>query len=201
MVSELFFSVILLRTREIRNQVYYEDANKVLITVKCCSPEKIRDKLCSKGGGSIKSILIIPPPPPSPPRPTAMPEMPEKKPEKTEEAKKKTEKPREIGDKKAEKSKQAAVEPPKAMEAAPLLPVSYAIGHSYMDGYHHCYGGGGPSFYGGPPQHPFQNYESMGRPVYDSWGGGGGSYYGYGYGGGHTGKYFSDETPQGCSIM
>jgi hypothetical protein len=31
----------------------------VTITVVCCSPEKIRDKLCYKGGGSIKSIEIV----------------------------------------------------------------------------------------------------------------------------------------------
>ncbi|KAK8500355.1 hypothetical protein V6N12_068842 [Hibiscus sabdariffa] len=94
------FKKVLCKFPQIRDQIYIEEDNRVLITVKCCSPEKIRDKLCSKGGGSIKSVLIIPPPPP-PPREKAKPKLPEIKPEKTDEAKKKPEKPRESGDKKA----------------------------------------------------------------------------------------------------
>lgn len=39
----------------------------MFITVICCSPEKIRDKLCYKGGGSIKSIEIVELPKPKPP--------------------------------------------------------------------------------------------------------------------------------------
>ena len=45
---------------EIRNQDYDEKANTVTITVVCCNPEKIRDKLCCKCGKTIKSIEIIP---------------------------------------------------------------------------------------------------------------------------------------------
>ncbi|KAL4386547.1 hypothetical protein GQ457_09G000850 [Hibiscus cannabinus] len=208
---------VLCKFPQIRDQVYDEKANTVTITVICCSPEKIRDKICSKGGGAIKSIEIKPPPAPKPKEPEK-PKPPEKKPEKAKEGEKpkdggekkpaenskEVQKPKEGGEKKPEKSQQEAAAPPKAMEAAPLPPVSYAIGYSYMDGYHHGYGGGGPSFYGGPPQQPFQSYETMGRPVYDSWGSGGGDgggYYRYGYGGGRTGEYFSDENPQGCSIM
>ncbi|KAK6265119.1 hypothetical protein SCA6_020553 [Theobroma cacao] len=37
-------------SREIRDQVYNEKANTVAITVECCSPEKIRDKICCKHG-------------------------------------------------------------------------------------------------------------------------------------------------------
>jgi hypothetical protein len=44
---------------QIRDQKYDEKGNIVTITVVCCSPEKIRDKLCYKGGGSIKSIEIV----------------------------------------------------------------------------------------------------------------------------------------------
>ncbi|KAE9447015.1 hypothetical protein C3L33_21087, partial [Rhododendron williamsianum] len=47
---------------EIRSQAYDEKQNTVTITVVCCSPEKIRDKLCCKGGKTIKSIEIKPPP-------------------------------------------------------------------------------------------------------------------------------------------
>ncbi|XP_020220934.1 pollen-specific leucine-rich repeat extensin-like protein 1 [Cajanus cajan] len=51
---------------QIRDQRFDEKENIVLITVVCCSPEKIRDKLCYKGGGSIKSIEILEPPKPKP---------------------------------------------------------------------------------------------------------------------------------------
>ncbi|EOY28971.1 Heavy metal transport/detoxification superfamily protein, putative isoform 1 [Theobroma cacao] len=58
---------------QIRDQRFDEKANTVTITVVCCCPEKFRDKLCRKGGGSIKGIKIIkpspPPPRPSPPSP------------------------------------------------------------------------------------------------------------------------------------
>lgn len=43
---------------EVRDQLYDEKANTVTIIVVCCSPEKIRDKLCYKGGKVIKSIEI-----------------------------------------------------------------------------------------------------------------------------------------------
>ncbi|KAE8664540.1 hypothetical protein F3Y22_tig00112759pilonHSYRG00022 [Hibiscus syriacus] len=211
---------VLCKFPQIRDQIYDEKANTVTITVTCCSPEKIRDKICYKGGGSIKSIEIKPPAKPKQPEKPKeaekkpekskeaekkpekpkeaekKPEKPkeaEKKPEKPKEAEKKTEKPKEAekpkesGEKKAEKPKEAApAAPPKAVEAAPLPPAAYALGYSYMDGYHHGWGGGVPSYYGGPPQQPLQNYETIGRPVYDSWG---------------SGECFSDEKAQGCSIM
>ncbi|GLT24915.1 hypothetical protein SLA2020_000770 [Shorea laevis] len=60
---------LLCKFPEIRDQKYDEKANKVTIKVVSCSPEKIRDKLCCKGGGCIKSIEIPPPPPPPPPPP------------------------------------------------------------------------------------------------------------------------------------
>ncbi|MBA0669712.1 hypothetical protein Goklo_029367 [Gossypium klotzschianum] len=47
---------------QIRDQIYHEKANTVTITVVCCNPEKLRDKLWCKGGGSIKSIEIKLPP-------------------------------------------------------------------------------------------------------------------------------------------
>ncbi|XP_059663513.1 protein PYRICULARIA ORYZAE RESISTANCE 21-like isoform X2 [Cornus florida] len=49
---------ILCKFPQIRDQVYDKKQNTVTITVICCSPEKIRDKLCCKGGKSIKSIEI-----------------------------------------------------------------------------------------------------------------------------------------------
>ena len=179
----------------------------------CCSPEKIRDKLCYKGGGSIKSIeLKSPAKPKEPEKKPDKPKEAEKKPEKPKEAEKKPEKPKD-GEKKPEKPKEAAAEkkpdkpkeaaaapPQKVAEpaaAAPLPPMAYAVGYTCSEGYYNGYGGG-PSYYGGPPQQPFPCYETYGRPVYDSWGGGGGGYYRYG---GRTGECFSEENPQGCSIM
>ncbi|GLU15833.1 hypothetical protein SLE2022_322920 [Rubroshorea leprosula] len=60
---------LLCKFPEIRDQKYDEKANKVTIKVVSCSPEKIRDKLCCKGCGCIKSIEIVKPPPPKPPPP------------------------------------------------------------------------------------------------------------------------------------
>ncbi|XP_044462242.1 protein PYRICULARIA ORYZAE RESISTANCE 21-like isoform X2 [Mangifera indica] len=52
---------------QIQDQVYDEKQNTVTIKVVCCSPEKIKQKLCCKGGESIKSIEIVPPPKPKEP--------------------------------------------------------------------------------------------------------------------------------------
>ncbi|XP_006352451.1 uncharacterized protein [Solanum tuberosum] len=49
---------ILCKFPQIRDQVYDEKGNTVTITVVCCNPEKLRDKLCSKGCGVIESIEI-----------------------------------------------------------------------------------------------------------------------------------------------
>ncbi|XP_058189606.1 protein PYRICULARIA ORYZAE RESISTANCE 21-like [Rhododendron vialii] len=57
---------VLAKFPEIRSQAYDEKQNTVTITVLCCSPEKIRDKLCCKGGKTIKCIEIKPPPKPDP---------------------------------------------------------------------------------------------------------------------------------------
>ncbi|XP_057753208.1 heavy metal-associated isoprenylated plant protein 6-like [Arachis stenosperma] len=55
---------VLAKFPQIRDEKFDEKQNVVTITVVCCSPEKIRDKLCYKGGGSIKSIEIVDPPKP-----------------------------------------------------------------------------------------------------------------------------------------
>ncbi|XP_019184005.1 PREDICTED: protein PYRICULARIA ORYZAE RESISTANCE 21-like isoform X2 [Ipomoea nil] len=62
---------VICKIPQIRDQIYNEEENKVRITVVCCSPEKIRDKLCYKGGGVIKSIEIVDPP--KPPKPAEKP--------------------------------------------------------------------------------------------------------------------------------
>ncbi|XP_057470662.1 heavy metal-associated isoprenylated plant protein 1-like [Actinidia eriantha] len=50
---------LLCKFPEIRNQEYDEKSNTVKITVVCCNPEKMREKLRCKGGKTIKSIEII----------------------------------------------------------------------------------------------------------------------------------------------
>ncbi|GKV15214.1 hypothetical protein SLEP1_g26016 [Rubroshorea leprosula] len=65
---------LLCKFPEIRDQKYDEKANKVTIKVVSCSPEKIRDKLCCKGCGCIKSIEIVKPKPDPPPPPPKTPE-------------------------------------------------------------------------------------------------------------------------------
>ncbi|KAI9124844.1 hypothetical protein K1719_004171 [Acacia pycnantha] len=51
---------VLCKFPQIREQVFDEKKNIVTIKVVCCSPEKIRDQLCCKGCGAIKSIEIVP---------------------------------------------------------------------------------------------------------------------------------------------
>ncbi|KAL5769344.1 hypothetical protein ACOSQ2_016127 [Xanthoceras sorbifolium] len=70
---------ILCQFPQIHDQVYDEKNNTVTIKVVCCSPEKIRDKICCKGRGCIKSIEILKPPPPKPDKPPP-PKSPEKPP-------------------------------------------------------------------------------------------------------------------------
>ncbi|KAH6777243.1 Heavy metal transport/detoxification superfamily protein [Perilla frutescens var. hirtella] len=78
---------ILCKFPQIRDQIYNEKANTVTITVVCCDPEKVRDKLCCKGAKVIKSIEIVEPPKPKPPEKPKEPEKP-KQPEKPKEPEK-----------------------------------------------------------------------------------------------------------------
>lgn len=87
--------------------------------VVCCSPEKIRDKLCCKGGGSIKSIEIVEPPKPKPAEPEKKKEADKPKPAESEK-KKEPEKKKEGGDKPKpakEPEKPKSAEPEKKKEA------------------------------------------------------------------------------------
>ncbi|KAH0969910.1 hypothetical protein GBA52_022066 [Prunus armeniaca] len=61
---------VLCKFPQIQDQTYDEKQNQVVIKVVCCSPEKIRDKICCKAGGAIKCIQIKPQPgPQGPPGP------------------------------------------------------------------------------------------------------------------------------------
>ncbi|XP_056171841.1 protein PYRICULARIA ORYZAE RESISTANCE 21-like [Syzygium oleosum] len=51
---------ILCEFPQIRDQTYDEKQNVVLITVVCCSPEKIRQKIICKGGETVLSVEILP---------------------------------------------------------------------------------------------------------------------------------------------
>nr|GEX31858.1 protein pyricularia oryzae resistance 21-like [Tanacetum cinerariifolium] len=64
---------LLCKLPQVRDQVFDVDKNKVTIKVVCCDPDKLRDKLCCKGGGSIQSIEIKPPPKKEPPPKTESP--------------------------------------------------------------------------------------------------------------------------------
>ncbi|CAI9763572.1 unnamed protein product [Fraxinus pennsylvanica] len=87
---------IVCKIPQIRGQIYDVKQNTVTINVVCCSPKKIRDELCCKGGKVIKNIeiqepespktpdmepgrprvCVRPPPPPPPPPPSSPPPPP-----------------------------------------------------------------------------------------------------------------------------
>ncbi|XP_009613311.1 protein PYRICULARIA ORYZAE RESISTANCE 21-like [Nicotiana tomentosiformis] len=107
---------VLCKMPQVRDQVYDEKANTVTITVVCCSPENIRDKLCCKGGKAIKSIEIKEPGKPKVPEKPKDPEKPKgpekpKEPEKPKGPEKPKDKPKE-----PEKGKTVTFEKPKEPE-------------------------------------------------------------------------------------
>ncbi|KAJ8760184.1 hypothetical protein K2173_011040 [Erythroxylum novogranatense] len=87
---------VLCKIPQIENQVYDEKNNAVIITVVCCSPEKIKQKIYCKGGDIILGIEILKPPkkpkptpklpepaivkPPEQPKPTPKPPTPQPQP-------------------------------------------------------------------------------------------------------------------------
>lgn len=174
---------ILCKIPEIRDQEYEVDKNKVKISVVCCSPEKIRDKLCYKGGSSIQKIEVV-----------------VEKPKDSKPSDK--DKPKDAGKPKAAKGDA----PPPAKKSEPKSEVAKMVvepvqGYPQMYpptypviGYgHECYGGG----YGAPPQPSGYGY---------GYGYANGYGHGHGYDHGYNGNasrndYFSEENPQGCSVM
>ncbi|KAL8192325.1 hypothetical protein R6Q57_027510 [Mikania cordata] len=199
---------LLCKIPEIRDQVFDEDKNKVMITVVCCDPEKMRDKLCCKGGKAIQSIEIpqpqpqpqpvkMPEPIPQPqpvkmpdtqpqPKPVKMPEpqpQPKPKPVKMPDPQPQPQpKPVKMPDPKPQP------QPVKMPEPMPIDPFCPPVSVCCQE----CYEGrgGGPChyWYGRPPP----------GPCYD---------YGYQYAGNRPPCYvsrcdcFSEENPQGCSVM
>ncbi|XP_059624819.1 leucine-rich repeat extensin-like protein 3 [Cornus florida] len=207
---------VLCKFPQIRNQVYDEKQNTVTITVVCCSPEKIRDKLCCKGGKAIKCIEIKKPEKPKPPPPAEKPKPPPpaEKPKPPPPAEKPkppppAEKPKPPPP--AEKPKppppaEKPKPPPPAEKPPPKPPVPcpapcpmpgpitvYPIGVCCGS----CYEGrpGGPCYdgYGGrPPPPPPPCYDFYGRTA------------GYCDGYGRPCRcdyYFCEENPSACTIM
>ncbi|KAL5838865.1 hypothetical protein ACOSQ3_016034 [Xanthoceras sorbifolium] len=212
---------VLCQFPQIQDQMYDEKNNTVMIKVVCCSPEKIRDKICYKGKGSIKSIEILKPPE-----------------EKTDQKKKPPEKKRETDNPKDQKAvnpkDQKAVNPPKSSSTSskppqrtpqanpplkvtfeqppptkaseqPQLPMGYPPCYPPIPGRTCCsdfYEGrsGGPCYDNQCYGQSVRYYDGYcGRPVYDSWGGGGGGY--RGYSGSLCNGYFREENSQSCTIM
>ncbi|XP_038691973.1 sulfated surface glycoprotein 185-like isoform X2 [Tripterygium wilfordii] len=151
------------------------------------SPEKIKKKICCKGGDSVKCIEIVPekkpekpkPAPPPPEKPKPAPPPPEKPkptpppPEKPKPAPPPPEKPKPAPPP-PEKPKPAPPPPEKppqpVPQPCPVYPPAFPIGVCCVE----CYGGrgGGPCYQGyGYPPRVYDGY--CGTPVYDSWGGGG----------------------------
>ncbi|KAJ8759196.1 hypothetical protein K2173_004634 [Erythroxylum novogranatense] len=120
---------VLCKIPQIENQVYDEKNNAVIISVVCCSPEKIKQKICCRGGDIILGIEILKPPE----KPKEKPKEPEKPKEKPKEPEKpkQPEKPKENGKPKPEpekskppepKPEKPKDEPPKQAEPAPKPP-------------------------------------------------------------------------------
>jgi len=130
---------VLAKFPQIRSQAYDEKQNTVTITVVCWSPEEIRDKLCCKGGKTIKSIEIKEPPKPKVPEKPKEPEKP-KQPEKPKEP----EKPPPLA---------LAPAPPIYAATYPMYPVPACCGPC-SGGYH-----GGPCYQGyGRPVPSYDGY-------------------------------------------
>ncbi|KAL4562955.1 hypothetical protein LXL04_026986 [Taraxacum kok-saghyz] len=205
---------LLCKFPQIRDQVFEVDKNRVVIKVVCCDPERIRDKLCCKGGKAIQSIEIVenkPKPPPEKPAPVVeKPKVIENKPKPVVPVPVLVEKPK-VDPPKPDPPKPDPPKPdPPKSEPAPAPPPPVVLPqpepiHGYPPPFfppqfpvsaccQECYEGrdGGPCHYGyGRPVPPLPG------PCYEG--------YGYQYGGNRPCyvrcDYFSEENPQGCSIM
>ncbi|KAM3280879.1 protein PYRICULARIA ORYZAE RESISTANCE 21 [Capsicum chacoense] len=218
---------ILCKMPQVRDQLYDEKANTITIVVVCCCPERIRDKLCCKGGKTIQSIEIKAPGKskgPEKPEKSEGPEKPEKskgpenpkKPKKvTFELPKESEKPKD----KKEPEKSKGQEKPTIIDKPKDCPIAALVATPWISepmmmmppvqgypqaapgcGCGQCYYTGGPCYnqYYGTPVLPQH------APYHGNYS------YGYGPGPGPSsyGKscyvnsdYFNDENSQGCTFM
>ncbi|KAJ4706555.1 pollen-specific leucine-rich repeat extensin-like protein 1 isoform X1 [Melia azedarach] len=196
---------------QIRDQVYDEKQNTVTIKVVCCSPEIIRDKLCCKAGGSIKSIEIKAPGKPKEPekkKEAEKSEEPEKKKETYHEKPKEPEKKKEPADhqKPKEPEKNKASEKPKKPETKKkkepvrtryifVDPPPKPKPETEVPQ---------PKLTEAQPGYPPTPFYPFGMCCPESYGGHGGPPPRYcydGYYGRPCYSYFSEENPSACTIM
>ncbi|GAA0141660.1 hypothetical protein LIER_02755 [Lithospermum erythrorhizon] len=171
---------ILCKFPQIRNQVVDEKTNTVIITVVCCSPEKIRDKLCCKGGNTIQSIDI------KYPSEKPKPEKPKEDPKPIEQEKPKEAPPPPPEPPAPPPPEPVRITPPPEMIPAHYFPPPVPTGYCCMP----CYDGlpDGPCYHGGGyrrpiPPPPTYDY-NYGKPCYVT-----------------RCDYFCEENPQGCFVM
>ncbi|GMY36640.1 protein PYRICULARIA ORYZAE RESISTANCE 21 isoform X2 [Fagus crenata] len=110
---------VLCKFPEIQDQVFKEKENLVLITVVCCCPEKLKQKIISKGGGTITCIEIKEPEKPQKPEPVKP-----QKPEPVKNPKEKVSKP----DDQSKKPPPKPVPVPATVPACPI-PIPCHCGH------------------------------------------------------------------------
>ncbi|KAL3740927.1 hypothetical protein ACJRO7_022106 [Eucalyptus globulus] len=164
---------------QIRDRTYDEKENTVSITVVCCSPEKIKQKIICKGGKTVLSVEILPDKDTKKPKKVRFDLPPE------ETAKQPAPAPMPALPQKAPKPA-----PQKALQQVPVPPPPKApkLVMGYPPGYPTvgvcccppCYGG-----YGGGPcycvqRRPVMCYDGCGRPACECPGGNRGFYPGQG---------------------
>ncbi|KAL2483910.1 Heavy metal transport/detoxification superfamily protein [Forsythia ovata] len=196
--------------------MFDEKSNTVIITVICCSPEKIRDKLCRRGGKIIQSIQIKEPPKPkAPEKEPQKPKDPEKPKVVVVEKPKDPEKPKVVvveKPKDPEKPKGNApppaaekpkADPPKNPAPQPVMPAPgpghVPVGFPPVYPVNSCCGPCYEGYGGGPCYHGYGVTPPPPQPCYDGY-----SAYGQGYARPcHVTRcdYFSEENSAGCRIM
>ncbi|XP_061963739.1 heavy metal-associated isoprenylated plant protein 6-like [Populus nigra] len=182
---------VLCRIPQIQNQIYDKKAGTVTITVVCCSPEKIKEKIICKGGEAVKSIEIKVPEKPKAPDPKKDGE--KKKDEKPPKAPEKSKQPDKTAEPVDGNGKPKGPDKPKALIVEPVHPMTCCA---------ECYQGisGGPCYHDyGRPAPP--SYVIYGRPVHDSWGGSGGCGCQRSSSYACRCEYVCEDNPSSCTIM
>nr|GEV56777.1 hypothetical protein [Tanacetum cinerariifolium] len=192
---------VISRNPEIRDQEYDFDKNKVKISVVCCCPERVRDKLSYKGGKSVQKIEIIVADKPKESSTATKDDKPKPKPKPKP---KESDKPKGDNNDKPKAAEAPPKAAPKTAEVAKMMfelpvdgyPQMYPpmttypmVGYGYQQHQHQQQGYGEAPF-----QHPGYGYG-----------------YGYAYNHHHgyyenaahngTKSYLREENPQECSIM
>ncbi|GMY36637.1 protein PYRICULARIA ORYZAE RESISTANCE 21 isoform X2 [Fagus crenata] len=221
---------VLCKFPQIQDQVFKEKENLVLITVVCCCPEKLKQKIICKGGGTITCIEIKEPEKPKDEKPKDEKPKDEKpKDEKPKDEKPKDEKPK---DEKPTDEKPKDEKPKPVPVTVPAYPISIPIPIGFGVCCEECYEGrgGGPCHYGhgrplALPKVPVPIYPSGFGACCEECSegrGGGPCHYGHGrpgplpcygtpvydsYGGGYRScyarqsEYYCEESSPGCTIM